>query len=155
MNQLSYLRLNSMVAIFLLLSSSAFAQDGLLASTNEADFSSAQSMSSDAVDNVIVDSNSDYQSYPSMEEEMKMYMELMSDEPRAFFFPNPSKGIVWLEHNLGKICKVTISDKNGSILLTALNYESQKLDLSSFMKGEYLIEVSNGDKRVTRSLTVR
>jgi hypothetical protein len=131
------------------------AQESLIASVNHTANLFEQHSAGETAGVIIVDLNSNVQSYPSMEEEMDMYMELSNDQPKAFFFPNPSSGIVWLEHNLGKECKVIIRDSDGVSLYEAINHRTQKLDLNSFKTGEYLIELTNGFSTVTRSLSVR
>lgn len=104
---------------------------------------------------ILVDAGLKTSSYPSMEEEMAMYMELMKDMPVAFFFPNPTKGIIWLEHNLGTDCEVFIKDLGGNILYTAKNLQAKKIDMTRFSAGRYLLELKAGTKLVTKQLEVR
>lgn len=104
---------------------------------------------------IIVDTSSKKKSFPSMEEEMSMYVELKSKEPKAYFFPNPSDGIVWIEHNLGKETDLLISDMSGEVIFTAENLNATKLDLSTFKSGDYSISLTNGAQEVSRRLYVK
>ncbi len=105
-------------------------------------------------DEIIIDSSSSESSYPSMEEEMEMYLQLRSDLPLVFFFPNPSKGIIWIEHNLGSDASVQIKDSSGVLIFEVKEMKAKKLDFSEFDVGRYSIELVNGDNRLIRSITV-
>ena len=116
----------------------------------------AENLQDDLADDdmVLVDLHSQAKVYPTMEEEMAMYVSLRSSTPRAFFFPNPSGGIVWVEHNFGKGTEVRIKSVEGNILFKAKDLQAKKLDLKAFAPGDYIIEVVNGDKSCSKRLRV-
>lgn len=105
-------------------------------------------------DAIIVDTSSNEKVYPSLEEEMEMYLQLRSEAPLAYFFPNPSNGIVWIEHNLGSDTSVQIKDNTGTLVFEAKKMKAKKLDLSEFEAGRYSIELIKGKNRVIRGLKV-
>ncbi len=113
-----------------------------------------QSESSGSADAIIVNTNSSVNSYPSMEEEMEMYIELHSELPLAFFFPNPSNGIVWIEHNFGADATVVIKDVSGRVVFEAKSLNAKKLDLTEFAKGNYYIQVISNERQITKSLEI-
>ena len=94
-------------------------------------------------------------SYPSMEEEMNIYMRLKEDKPQAFFFPNPSNGILWIEHNLGANVTLYIKDRNGKPVFTAHDLKANKLDMKGFKSGSYLLVLKGVKGEVSRSITVK
>lgn len=103
---------------------------------------------------IIVDKSSKEKVYPSLDEEMDMYLQLRSESPLAYFFPNPSNGIVWIEHNLGSDASVQIKDAAGITVFEAKKMKAKKLDLSEFEAGRYSIELVKGENRVIRGLKV-
>jgi len=104
---------------------------------------------------IVVDRNIKSKSFPSMEEEMAMYMALRAKEPKAFFFPNPSKGVIWIEHNLGKETNLSILDSKGKVVFTAEKLKAQKIDLSTFKSGSYILVLNNRKDEVSKDLVVR
>ena len=94
-------------------------------------------------------------SYPTMEEEMSIYMKLKEDKPLAFFFPNPSNGILWIEHNLGSNITLIIKDKSGKPIFTARDLKANKLDMKGFKAGDYVLVLSGNKGEVTRKITVK
>ncbi|NNC84308.1 MAG: T9SS type A sorting domain-containing protein [Flavobacteriales bacterium] len=139
--------------IFIL--SPVLAQEGLLAEHSEPIDSFPQQSFDEPEADLLVDRSGTESTYPSMEEEMAIYMELKSKEAKAFFFPNPSKGIIWIEHNLGRDTDLSIADLEGRIIFRADNLQAKKLDLRSFDSGRYILELSNGQKTVSKVLVIR
>ena len=70
--------------------------------------------------------------------------------------PNPSNGIVTLsKNNQTTISKVTIFDINAKVLKiidSGLNFETTTIDLSTFSKGVYFMEITNETDTVVRKI---
>mgnify|MGYP002628197873 FL=1 len=94
-------------------------------------------------------------SYLTMDEEMNIYLRLKEDKPQAFFFPNPSNGILWIEHNLGSNVTLYIKDRYGKPVFTAHDLKANKLDLKGFKSGSYLLILKGEKGEVTRSISVK
>lgn len=56
-------------------------------------------------------------------------------------YPNPTSGLLIIEHNAGSIEKVTIQSINGQTVLAVNNYKDNPIDLSSFSDGIYLVVI--------------
>ncbi|NND95239.1 MAG: T9SS type A sorting domain-containing protein [Flavobacteriales bacterium] len=85
---------------------------------------------------------------------MEMYMQLSSDSAFVFFFPNPSKGIVRIEHILDSDASLLIKDSSGALIFEAKKMNAKKWDFSEFDAGEESIELSKGQNRLIRGLEV-
>jgi hypothetical protein len=133
---------------------SAKGQDGFLNEKAGNFLAQIQSQSSEIADVIIIDTGCSVNSYPSMEEEMEMYIDLRSELPLAFFFPNPSNGIIWIEHNLGSDTTIIIRDVTGQVMLEAQYLNAKKLDLTDFNKGSYFIQLLSKEKQITQTLEV-
>lgn len=104
---------------------------------------------------LIVDHTTSRKSYPSMDEEVSMYMELKGPGPKAFFFPNPSTGVVWIEHNLGSGTDLSISDDSGYTVFKAYDMEIRKVDLTRFISGNYEMTLANNTAQIRKKLIVK
>ena len=73
--------------------------------------------------------------------------------------PNPSNGIVTLsKNNQTTISKVTIFDINAKVLKiidSGLNFETTTIDLSTFSKGVYFMEITNESDTVVRKIIIQ
>lgn len=134
---------------------SASAQSDLLASNDEIELVEEQHSAANAENNIIVDPDSETNAYPSMEDEMRMYIQLKKDVPQMYCFPNPSNGVVWLEHNLGDEVTLTIIDNTGKLQHEAENQKAKKVDLSDYEPGSYQLVLSNGEKALERQIVVK
>jgi hypothetical protein len=104
---------------------------------------------------LIIDVNQKNGAYPSLEEEMSIYMALKDARPQAFFFPSPSNGIVWIEHNLGDEVLLTVTDMDGERLYTANDMNVKKLDMRHFRAGRYLLSLEGQKGLVKRYISVK
>lgn len=144
-----------MISLVLLASMPVTGQVCSATDTRQIGTTQTESEAGSSDDTIIVDSDSSVKSYPTMEEEMDMYVELRSEPARAFFFPNPSTGVVWIEHNLGSGVTVEILESAGRVVFEAKEMSSIKLDLTDFPRGRYSIQLTAGDTRLVRELEVR
>ena len=143
------------VGVLMMLPVLVWSQDDLLASHSDEISPHLQLNNSKVEEALIIDKEASGSSYPSMEEEMKIYMELKTKTPKAFFFPNPSKGVVWIEHNLGRETNLFIEDLDGNVVFQAQRLQVKKLDLTTFKSGKYLLRLTSGSKEVSKQLIVR
>jgi len=104
---------------------------------------------------IVIDFKSKSASYPSMEEEMSIYLKLKNEKPQAFFFPNPSNGILWIEHNLGPSVALIITDVSGKAIFTAKSLNANKLDMKGFKGGNYFLILKSDKGEVKKAITVK
>ena len=104
---------------------------------------------------LVIDVNHKIGAYPTLEEEMSIYLALREETPRAFFFPSPSNGIVWIEHNLGSQVTLSVLDTQGQRLYTAQDMQVKKLDMGHFKPGRYLLSLEGTRGTVKRQISVK
>ena len=70
--------------------------------------------------------------------------------------PNPTSGIVTLsKNNQTTVSKVTVFDINGKVVKvidSELNFDTTTVDLSTFSKGVYFMEIANETDKVVRKI---
>lgn len=73
--------------------------------------------------------------------------------------PNPSNGIVTIsKNNQTTISKITIYDINAKVVKiidTGLNFETTTIDLSTFSKGVYFMEITNEIDSIVRKIVLK
>jgi hypothetical protein len=66
-------------------------------------------------------------------------------------YPNPTSGLLIIEHNASSIEKLTIQNINGQTVLAVNNYKGNSIDLSSFSDGLYLVVIhTSGESLVEK-----
>ncbi|MDL2222983.1 T9SS type A sorting domain-containing protein [Bacteroidales bacterium OttesenSCG-928-M11] len=60
-------------------------------------------------------------------------------------YPNPVEKELFINHNLGTLDKIEISDISGKQLLIKDNFDQPSVDVSSFSKGTYLVRIISGE----------
>lgn len=74
------------------------------------------------------------------------------EENEILIYPNPTGGIN-LEFASAKIRHMKITDLSGrTILITALKYKTEIIDLSHLERGIYIISILDDDKTLTRRI---
>ncbi len=59
-------------------------------------------------------------------------------------YPNPNNGIIYIKNNNSQLMDIKIYDIKGKIIFTDKIQESDKIDITNFEKGTYLIKIFDG-----------
>ena len=91
--------------------------------------------------------------------QMGMVSSTSTIEPNLQFdiFPNPSSGLLRVQHNAGNSAQLRLYDLSGKLLTSRmLNADSEEMDLSDLSQGLYLLELlSQNGERLTRKLILQ
>ena len=69
-------------------------------------------------------------------------------------YPNPSNGLVFIETVGNELYEITISDANGSVVVTSRATGKTSLDLNHLNKGIYTVKAVNGNQVIIQKLLI-
>ncbi|MDT8346454.1 MAG: endonuclease [Flavobacteriaceae bacterium] len=75
------------------------------------------------------------------------------DVPSIKFFPNPSKGVFNLSH-LENLQEIRVYNSLGLEVLNTTEFTEQRLDLSNFKNGIYIVQMLVGTQKITQKLII-